>query len=125
MRPDGDDAPRVTYPRSGTVVRLLSDEQPQIDVLANGVPVHAPQRFIALDPAAPVFDDDEEGCVERFRGVIVSMVVAEYLRAEHERDSSSVRPVWREVYVADTGADGALRNENGVIVGTRRLVRYV
>lgn len=106
----------IVYMKSGSVARLNTEQQIQLEVLANGCPVYTPQNFTSIIPQSPpshLFSDS-------MRGVIVSMPVAQWLCAQPDAFK-----IWREVYCADTGPSGAVRNEHGVIIGTKRLVRYI
>ena len=100
----------ILYPRGGTVARLRTDKQQQLTSLEDGTPVYTPQHFSGIVP------ENNPTTSTTNIGVIVSMPVAEWLA-----DSCA----WQtQVYVADTGPDGAIRNEDGIIIGTKRLNRY-
>lgn len=105
-----DNGTRIVYHKADTVARLVSRRQEQIGHLDDGCPVFTPQEFVAIDPKTPNLSKEE--C-----GVIVSMPVGEWLR-------QNGWGVWGEVYCADTGPNGVVRDANGNIVGTKRLVRY-
>lgn len=110
--PDEPGAKAVLYEKSGIVARLDSTEQTRITTLADGCPVFTPQLFTGLVPSS----------LDGREGVIVSMVVGEYL------STYGIPLDWKnviQVYVADTSPQGAVRNENGAIIGSRRLVQYV
>ena len=103
----------IFYPKTGMVARLMSKKQKQIGKLTDGSPVFEPQEFNGVIPHTPFL-------AEGYRGAIVSMPTADWLKR-------TMPEGWRhcEVYCADTGPEGVIRNENGDISGTRRLVRYI
>jgi hypothetical protein len=108
----------VVYPVSGVVARLRSRGQKSLGFLTDGVPVVEPQVFVGITPPSP----PAKLKTEETRGVIVSMVVAEWLCSRGR--AADLYERWGEIYVPDTGT-GAVRDPRGVIVGTRRLCRYL
>lgn len=102
----------IFYPPSDIVARLITKEQKYIKQLEDGTPVFSPQVFTQVFPRRPHM---EEGQI----GVIVSMPVAQWIKEKKGLKWAG------EVYCADTGEAGVLRDEHGVIIGTKRLVQYV
>ncbi len=94
----------VTYPPSGTVVRMQSAEQVLMRTLDNGVPVKGAQQFTSVV-------DIPKGHAP----IIVSMPVGQFLQQARCE---------RHVYGPDTSPAGAIRDDQGRIVGTRGLVQY-
>lgn len=60
--------------------------------------------------------DDPDGVVLHTGPIIVSMVVADYLKSTGERTD--------DVYVPDTGPESVVRNSEGQIIGVRRFIYY-
>lgn len=107
---------QIIYPKStATVARLTSIPQTFLYSLEDDTPVFTPQRFIGITPAAPPYEEGHVGC-------IVSMPAAIWLQQNLTQQETPEK--WRSVFVADTGPGGAVRNEQGVIIGTQRLVEY-
>jgi len=109
--PETPGAKLIVYPRSGTVARLATAPQSRLGALADGCPVYEPQRFVSISPTKPAFTDSHVG-------VIVSMPVAAWLSRYANAGE------WRRIYCADLGPDGAVCDEYGIIIGTKRLVAY-
>ena len=110
---DGDR--KLLYiPASGSTIRLTKSRQSRKSLCAMSkmVPV------IVVTP----FDgyDDPDNLLQKPNSILVSMVVAQYLRDHH--------PEYEEkaIYVPDTGPGpmGAVRNALGQIIGTRQLILY-
>lgn len=101
------------YKRGNLVARLDSKRQVRLDVLDDGVNVYSPQRFTKIVvPALPA----------NTTGIIVSMQVGTELDSlPLECPTRTKTPI--RVYGPDSSEDGVVRKA-GVIVGTRRLVRY-
>lgn len=92
--------------------RLAEEAQEQVGFLqrpdGTQVPVVSPQKFKGVTGLPPV---DGEECPD----IIVSMLVGQKLRETGEWAGA--------VYGPDTGK-GAVRDENGRIKGTTRLIQY-
>jgi hypothetical protein len=106
-----DGSSLILYPKTGVSARLHTKHQKKIDELSDGAPVFEPQVFVGINPKTPNLGEHQ-------RGVIVTMPVAEWLAVRKFRD-------WGEVYTADTGPNGAVKAEDGTIIGTKRLNRYI
>lgn len=109
---DDSDDPLHTFPAHGGQARLTSAEQRLVEIINGNVPVYEPQKFTGI--AWP------ENLPKNPSGVIVSMAVGEHCRLAAEDKNLGFR-----VYGPDTSPAGAVRNDKGQIVGTKRLVRYV
>lgn len=110
----------VIYPKSGQQAMLVSEPQTLITTLKDGVEIYSPQVFKAVSPAEPPLEPHHEG-------VIVSLQTAQWLTDIDMDDEDAVndlRRVWRSIYVADTGPNGVVTNQNGKIIGTKRLNVY-
>ena len=106
-----DFSPFIMYPRSNVIARLISKKQEHIEDLEDGCPVYTPQEFCDLVPSRPVLGEA--------RGVIVSLMVAEYLKRNNMTDWAG-----GEVYCADLSDEGCFKDEtSGQILGTKRLTR--
>jgi len=105
----------VNFPRSGQSIRLVSAPQDQLlDVQLDGsVPVVNAQKWIGIDESVEIDDDVTH--------LLVSMPVGYYLGNE-TLDSGKYGRYW--ILGSDAGPQGAVRNEAGQIIGTRRLVFY-
>ncbi len=96
----------VVYPASGNVARLDSIPRQHCELLSarTGVPVYSAQftKIIGMPE-------------EKTTDIIVSMTVAQYLQCRIG--------LWKgTVFSQDTGPGQAVRNEDGNIVGVKRLV---
>jgi len=106
----------ITLPRKEPVLRLANAEQVTLQPIiatADGsyaIPVVTPPCYTDLSP---------EGAAGCGASIVVSTVVAEWLVAHPE-----AAPQVREIYVPDTGPQGVVRDDKGVIIGTRRLIKY-
>jgi len=89
------------YPASGTIARAAS--KTEIVGELDGVPV-ARQQFGEVSG----LPDPEPGTV-----YLVSLVVGQAMKGQRD-----------DLYGPDTSPDGAVRDAEGRIVGTRRLVKY-
>lgn len=89
------------YPASGTIARAASKTE-IIDEL-DGIPV-ASQQFGEVSG----LPDPEPGTV-----YLVSLVVGQAMKGQRD-----------DLYGPDTSPDGAVRDAEGRIIGTRRLVKY-
>ena len=101
------DEPRV-YAKSGKEIRVTSEEQTPLPFDALGVPVVSRQVFTSLT----IPDDIPAGS-----SLLVSMPVGEYFAAHPDQCRH-----W--VFGPDTGPDGVVRDQQGKICGTKRLVFY-
>lgn len=101
----------ILYPRGEVVAKLKTRKQKYMTSLADGSPVFEPQKFVAISPRSPTLQPYHQG-------VIVSLPVAQWLAEKKFAD-------WGAVYTADTGPQGAVYGEDGTIIGTRRLNRYL
>jgi hypothetical protein len=111
VQPTGS-GPTIFYARSDIVARLNTKEQGFVKTLEDGSPVYTPQIFTSVFPRRPQLTNEQIG-------VIVSMPVAEWIKKKKGAKWAG------NVYCADTGPEGVLRDERGVIIGTKRLVQYV
>lgn len=101
----------IEVPPSGNVVRVTADPQEELaPVMIDGlaIPVISSPLFSAYS-----------GLPEYVEGV---SVVVGALAAAYLRDHPDCWP--GAVFGPDTGPDGAVRDENGRIIGVRRLVRW-
>ncbi len=101
----------VLYPASGTEARCSSVQQRPLYQLKNNVPVWTPQDFTGVTGIDEIGAD--------VHGIIVSMPVAQYLREARFPKISRLY-----VYCPDTSPDAVRRDDDGRVVGTRRLVVY-
>ena len=99
----------IVYKRTEHNVRLLSEPQTSLGLLADGTPVWTAQVCTGISPLPP-----------GGAPIIVSMPVGEYLRARAALTSGAIG---RMVLGPDSSPGGSVRKD-GVIVGTRRLVLY-
>lgn len=101
----------ISIPRSGKFCRLREvegREKKSIIIRDQGeVCVVAPPKYDGLIDL-PSIDNQP---------IIVSMLVGEWIRRNPEYYGGSV-------YGPDTGKDGVVRDSNGRIVGTKRLICY-
>ena len=106
----------LTLMQQEPVLQLATQVSKTLDPLAatgwcsTHVPLVTPYNTIGVLP------EGGKGCGPR---ILVSQQVAEYL-ARHPEAAPHVL----EVYAPDLGTEGAVRTKKGVIVGTRRLIRY-
>ena len=105
----------ITFRANGLEARLLSEQQRELFVLSNGVPVWTMQEFNGIQLNGEL----DERNVDT---VLVSMPVGQYLREREGR----FRPDGKQFHVCgpDTSPDAAMRDGAGRITGTRRLVLY-
>lgn len=116
----GSDGPLVeqvlvhVFPASGNTCRCVqSPVEPcdPISISKNSIPVIQAPSFSSVEG----LPEKEEGLPSP--DILVSMPVGEILRKEPETYEGAV-------YGPDTGSDGVLRDDKGVIKGTFRLVLY-
>ena len=99
MAEDGTEFRR--YPASGTIARAAS--KTEIIGELDGVPV-ARQQFGEVSG----LPDPEPGTV-----YLVSLVVGQAMKGQRD-----------DLYGPDTSPDGAVRDDDGRIIGTRRMVKF-
>jgi len=119
--PNDETKKLIMYAKSGVVARLNTRKQAILEVLEDGCPVYEPQDFSSISPKYPPKDKFKKS----MRGVIVSMPVAQWLCDTDGNGLDRVYAEWGEIFCADTGPDGAIRDDKGIIIGTKRLVRYL
>jgi len=113
MQGGGDDPlVRSVIPTHGAVMRVQTGEQRKLGELCPDVPIFSPPEFSdELD--WPALDADVDA-------VLVSLLVGQAAKRIAERGYEMPYAV----YVPDTGPASAVRDEDGGIVGVRRLVLY-
>lgn len=116
--PEDEQSKLIMYERSGVIGRLNTAEQVYEGRLGDGCLVYSTQQFTGVFPERVPETIDK--CARR--GVIVSMPMAQWMVANVDRLDESWRNV--EIYSSDTGTKGAVRDEHGKLIGTRRLVCY-
>ncbi len=99
------DGPPFTYKRTDQNVRLLSEPQTFLGLLADGTAVWTSPVYTGISALPP-----------GGAPIIVSLPVGEYLRAHGGAGG-------RKVLGPDSSPEGSVRKD-GVIIGTRRLVLY-
>lgn len=102
------------FPASGNTCRCVQSPVEQCDPISiskSSIPVIQAPSFSSVEG----LPEKEEGLPSP--DILVSMPVGEILRKEPETYEGAV-------YGPDTGSDGVLRDDKGVIKGTFRLVLY-
>jgi hypothetical protein len=104
-----------SYPASGYVARALSDDQNLDTALTAfyGFPIVSAQRFTGVEIPPMTHNPD-------MTGILVSMPVGEYFRAQAEK---GIMPDY-DVLGPDMGPGFAVRDDKGIPIGTRRLCVY-
>ena len=95
----------VTIPSSGNL-RLVEDTR-----------VEKRNEFNIPIVSAPVYLDIDQPELITSENVLVSMPVAQYMKTQKKYKHLNV-------YCPDTGPAGVVRDLNGKILGTKRLVQY-
>lgn len=99
-----------TFPVSTSILRLVEITPPETQILMGDtyITVSSPPYYARLSHA--VSGD-----------ILVSQVVAQHLM-----DNPDVKKYnnIQSIYCPDTGPNGAVRNEKGEIIGTKRLIKY-
>ena len=101
---------RCEIPVSGTPVRLIKNDaviKLEPLPLGRGIPVVKQQPFTTID--------DPDRLLSTGKYHIVSMVVADFLKAEGYEGP---------LYVPDTGPESVVRDKKGVILGVKRFLCY-
>jgi hypothetical protein len=107
-----DGSTLLTYPKSGQQVRLISKPQIPVDCDLEQVPVVSAQSWSNVDQSIKIDPNVTH--------LLVSMPVGEFLAR-----SPISNQYWNYTIIGpDTGPQGAVRDQTGRIVGTRRLVLY-
>ncbi len=106
---DGKNADVILrIPPAGPNVRLDQRSEPAeaYDAGTAHIPCVNPPCYIAISEMPPVDST-----------IIVSQLVAEYMMHNHKSHC-------KHIFAPDTSPEGAVRDEKGRIMGTKRLVRY-
>lgn len=102
----------LTYPKSGQQARMISKPQVSVDCDLGDVPMVSAQRWSNVDQSVEI---DPE-----VTHLLVSMPVGDFIARSHISNK-----YWNYTIIGpDTGPQSAVRDQNGRIVGTRRLVLY-
>ena len=98
-----------TFKATGQTLRLKEETGKNLPSLGGSIPIVAPSKYIGLDGNYPT------GNVI----LLVSQLVGEYIQ-----DNLTSIDV-KGVYSPDTGPNDVVRNDNGQIIRTKRLKKYI
>jgi len=119
-----EDGQKTTIEPSGTV--LLLSSRPQVEVCSynagDGLLFPVVSRQVFMDVRAHKGNEQVPITeIVKEPAIMVSLEVARFLY-----EDAVLRPLnpALQLYVPDTGPNSAVRDEKGVIVGVKRLVRY-
>jgi len=108
----------VVYEPGGVIIDQFEPEEHAIRLVEQDQTTVG--RLGAIRVVSPPTYKDLSFTPPKGASILVSMVVAQYM-IKHK----DVYGKLYDVYVPDTGPDGAKRDEMGRIVGTYQLVRYL
>ena len=98
-----DDSTKITVEPSGTICRLETENDPTPQLTLSGIPVHTVPVYTEVSN----LPDPENGTV-----YIVSLLVIQNINYSERQD----------VVAPDTGPESSVRDENGRIIGVKKLL---